>query len=84
MVGRKKPVLAINYESGFLTIPKNETSFNADISHTASVLGGYQEEAAKRGTVTLLYSSRDPEHNNALALKRLLEDRIAHTKRVAA
>jgi len=47
-------------------------------------LGGYQEEAAKRGTVTLLYSSRDPEHNNALALKRLLEDRIAHTKRVAA
>jgi uncharacterized protein YeaO (DUF488 family) len=30
-------------------------------------------EAARRGTVTLLYASRDPEHNNALALKAYLE-----------
>jgi uncharacterized protein YeaO (DUF488 family) len=28
--------------------------------------------AARRGTVTLLYSSRDEEHNNAVALKRFL------------
>jgi uncharacterized protein YeaO (DUF488 family) len=38
-------------------------------------------KAAKRGRVTLLYTSRDPEHNNALALKRYLEDRIARAKR---
>jgi len=30
--------------------------------------------AAKRGTVTLLYSSHDTEHNNAVALKEFIED----------
>jgi uncharacterized protein YeaO (DUF488 family) len=34
-------------------------------------------EAAKRGNVTLLYSSRDREHNNALVLRSFLEERIA-------
>ncbi len=33
-------------------------------------------EAARRGTVTLLYSARDPEHNNAVALKRYLEAKL--------
>jgi uncharacterized protein YeaO (DUF488 family) len=33
-------------------------------------------EAAKRGHVTLLYSSRDTEHNNALVLKSFLEERL--------
>ena len=31
------------------------------------------QKAAGRGTVTLLYSARDTEHNNALALKAYLE-----------
>jgi uncharacterized protein YeaO (DUF488 family) len=35
--------------------------------------------AVKRGTVTLLYSSRDREHNNAVALKQYLEAKVAHT-----
>jgi uncharacterized protein YeaO (DUF488 family) len=30
-------------------------------------------EAARKGTVTLLYSSHDTEHNNALALKEYIE-----------
>lgn len=30
-------------------------------------------EAAHKGTVTLLYSSRDSEHNNALALREFVE-----------
>ncbi len=34
-------------------------------------------EAARRGTVTLLYSARDAEHNNAVALKAYLEERRA-------
>ena len=34
-------------------------------------------DAAKRGTVTLLYSSRDTEYNNAVALKVYLESRLA-------
>ncbi len=33
-------------------------------------------EAARRGNVTLLYSARDTEHNNAIALKSYLEERL--------
>jgi uncharacterized protein YeaO (DUF488 family) len=33
-------------------------------------------EAASRGTVTLIYSSHDPEHNNAVALKEFLDKRL--------
>ncbi len=33
-------------------------------------------EAGKYGNVTLLYSARDTEHNNALVLKSFLERRI--------
>ncbi len=33
-------------------------------------------EVGKRGNVTLLYSARDTEHNNALALKSFLERRL--------
>ena len=35
-------------------------------------------KAAKRGTVTLLYSSHDTEHNNAVALKRYIERKWEH------
>ncbi|MCI0556407.1 MAG: DUF488 domain-containing protein [Anaerolineae bacterium] len=33
-------------------------------------------EAAAHGNVTLLYSARDTEHNNALVLKSFLEERM--------
>jgi uncharacterized protein YeaO (DUF488 family) len=33
-------------------------------------------EAARRGTVTLIYSSHDTEHNNAVALKEFIEKKI--------
>jgi uncharacterized protein YeaO (DUF488 family) len=33
-------------------------------------------EAARQGTVTLLYSARDEAHNNALALKDYLEAKL--------
>jgi len=35
-------------------------------------------EAAKVGTVTLLFAARDEEHNNAVALKAFLETKMAH------
>ena len=35
-------------------------------------------DAARRGTVTLLYSSHDAEHNNAVALKEYIEREIAN------
>ncbi|HUX85764.1 MAG TPA: DUF488 domain-containing protein [Chloroflexota bacterium] len=34
-------------------------------------------EAGQRGTVTLLYSARDTEHNNARALKEYLEQQAS-------
>jgi len=37
-------------------------------------------KAAGRGTVTLLYSSHDTEHNNAVALKLYLEKKLAHKR----
>ena len=37
-------------------------------------------DAAQRGNVTLLYSARDTEHNNAVALKSYLEERLAGKK----
>ena len=43
-------------------------------------------KTARRGRVTLIYSSRDMEHNNAVALKDYLEDKMrrgASRKRVA-
>ncbi|MCZ6481013.1 MAG: DUF488 family protein [candidate division NC10 bacterium] len=33
-------------------------------------------QAARKRTVTLLYSARDPEHNNAVALKTYLEAKL--------
>lgn len=33
-------------------------------------------QAARRGNVTLLYSARDTEHNNALALKTYLDKKL--------
>ena len=36
--------------------------------------------AARRGTVTLLYSSHDAEHNNAVALKRFLDKKLRGKK----
>ena len=33
-------------------------------------------KAARRGRVTLIYSSRDMEHNNAVALKDYLQDKM--------
>jgi len=37
-------------------------------------------KAARLGNVTLLYSARDAEHNNAVALKVYLEKRIGETE----
>jgi len=41
-------------------------------------------QAARRGAVTLLYSSHDTEHNNAVALKRFLDKKLQAKKLDAA
>jgi uncharacterized protein YeaO (DUF488 family) len=40
-------------------------------------------EAARAGEVTLLFSARDLEHNNAAVLKAFLEERLAKKGRIA-
>ena len=40
-------------------------------------------EAARHGNVTLVYSSHDPAHNNAVALKQFLETKMALDTRAA-
>ena len=40
-------------------------------------------EAARRETVELLYSSRDTEHNNAVALRDYLESKLRRKSRAA-
>jgi uncharacterized protein YeaO (DUF488 family) len=35
-------------------------------------------QAARDGTVTLLFAAKDPQHNNAAALKAFLEAKLAH------
>jgi uncharacterized protein YeaO (DUF488 family) len=41
-------------------------------------------EAARRGKVTLIYSSHDTEHNNAVALKKFIESQAKLKPRHAA
>ena len=38
-------------------------------------------EAAKTGDLTLLFSAHDIEHNNAIVLKALLEERLGKSKK---
>ena len=37
-------------------------------------------EAARRGDVVLLYSSHDPEHNNAVVLRDYLDEKLARRR----
>lgn len=39
--------------------------------------------AARRGTLTLIYSSHDAEHNNAVVLKHYLEEKLPGRRRAA-
>ncbi|MDA8098891.1 MAG: DUF488 domain-containing protein [Nitrospiraceae bacterium] len=41
-------------------------------------------EAARKGTVTFVYSSKEEEHNNAAALKEFIEARMHASRRKAA
>jgi uncharacterized protein YeaO (DUF488 family) len=41
-------------------------------------------EAAREKEITLVYSARDTEHNNAVALKSYLEKKLAHKPRSKA
>ncbi len=70
------PRRARNYASGSVTIPpsgkSSDAEYFAELDGRPDALEPLRE-AARKGTVTLLYSSHDAEHNNAVALKEYLE-----------
>lgn len=40
-------------------------------------------DAARKGTITLVYSSHDTEHNNAVALKQFLQSKLSKVRKAA-
>jgi uncharacterized protein YeaO (DUF488 family) len=54
----------------------------AELKHQKDCLSPILD-AARKGTVTLLYSSHDSEHNNAVALKEFLEHLLEPTERAS-
>ncbi|MCE5338525.1 MAG: DUF488 domain-containing protein [Methanomicrobiaceae archaeon] len=48
--------------------------YRAELEGREEPLARLRREASE-GTVTLLYGARDEEHNNAVALKRFIEER---------
>ncbi len=65
---------------GFCHVPERwkefERRYTAELRSRADVLRRI-EEAARLGDVTLLYSARDTEHNNAVVLQRYLMRRVS-------
>jgi uncharacterized protein YeaO (DUF488 family) len=41
---------------------------------------GFLLDKARKGTITLLYSSKEDKYNNAIALKEYLEAKLNHNK----
>ena len=55
--------------------PEFRRRYSAELNHAKDAWAPIRE-AAERGTVTLLYSSHDTEHNNAVALKEYIERKM--------
>jgi uncharacterized protein YeaO (DUF488 family) len=55
--------------------PEFQRKYFAELDRAADAWSPIRD-AARHGTVTLLYSSHDTEHNNAVALKEYIERQI--------
>jgi uncharacterized protein YeaO (DUF488 family) len=60
-----------------------QRKYFAELDHAADAWTPIHE-AARHGTVTLLYSSHDTEHNNAVALKEYIEHKMAGKNRTVS
>jgi len=60
--------------------PEFQRRYRAELDRNAEALSPILK-AARRGRVTLVYSSHDQEHNNAVVLKTYVESRLARRKR---
>lgn len=59
--------------------PEFQRRYRAELGANAEALEPIMK-AARRGRVTLVYSSHDQEHNNAVVLKAYVESRLARSK----
>jgi len=55
--------------------PEFQKRYSAELEQRPEAWGPLLQKA-RRGRVTLLYSSHDVEHNNAVALKKFLEAKL--------
>lgn len=60
--------------------PEFQRRYRAELDRNAGALEPILK-AVHRGRVTLIYSSHDQEHNNAVVLKTYIESRLAEPKR---
>ncbi len=54
-----------------------EKKYKAELDHNPEAVAQIFNQL-KHGSITLLYSSKDTEHNSALYLQHYLEDKIQH------
>jgi uncharacterized protein YeaO (DUF488 family) len=54
-----------------------ERKYAKELDTKQELLNEIRQRAKEKGAVTLLYSAKDTEHNNAVALRTLLGKRIA-------
>jgi uncharacterized protein YeaO (DUF488 family) len=55
-----------------------------DHDRTAGAVRHWAQRPSRRGTVTLVYSSHDREHNNAIALRAYLETKLGKKHRATS
>jgi uncharacterized protein YeaO (DUF488 family) len=63
--------------------PEFQRRYRAELDRNTEALEPILQ-AARRGRVTLIYSSPDQEHNNAVVLKTYIESRLAGPNRTQA
>jgi len=80
MNGRKKPHQATISGVGSVTTPTNgqnsRKKYRQELDTRDEILNMLIKKARK-GNITLLYAAKDTEHNNAIALKEFLEEKLA-------
>ncbi|HET9784210.1 MAG TPA: DUF488 domain-containing protein [Terriglobales bacterium] len=63
--------------------PEFQKRYTAELRAHAAALQPLLEAAGRRGKLTLIYSSHDEEHNNAVVLQHYLEERLKRKKQAA-
>src|ERR1035437_1309413 len=72
-------VVPVRLDKGAETLP-----ISWDHDRTTAAVRHWAQRPSRRGTVTLVYSSHDREHNNAIALRAYLETKLGKKHRATS